>query len=67
MDLRCPHRKFAVLVKPSTTPGLIEMSCPSRWCGKKPGVVVIHRFDTSTGALVGTRAFKDPSSKENAQ
>ena len=60
MDLRCPHRKFGVLVQPSVTPGLVEMSCPSRWCGKAPGVVVIHRFNTATGQLVSTRSFKEP-------
>lgn len=61
MDLRCPHRKFAVLAQPSKDAGLVEMSCPSRWCGKQPGVVVIHRFDTSTGKLVGTRSFREPA------
>lgn len=60
MDLRCPHRKFGVLVVPSEGEGLIEFSCPSRWCGKRAGVVVLHKFNTSTGLMVGTRSFKEP-------
>lgn len=61
MDLRCPHRKFGELLKPSKDSGLLEVSCPSRWCGRVPGVVVRHTFDTSTGKLVGTRSFKEPA------
>lgn len=64
MDLRCPHRKFAVLIVPSTSKGLVEVACSSRWCGKKPGVAVRHTFDTSTGQLVGTRSFREPETKE---
>jgi len=60
VDLRCRHRKFGVLLKPSRDKGIVEFLCPSRWCGRKPGVVILHTFDTSTGKLVGTRAFKDP-------
>lgn len=64
MDLRCPHRKFAVLSRPSRDAGMIEVSCPSRWCGKEPGVVVIHRFNTATGQLVSTRSFKEPAKEK---
>ena len=60
MVLRCPHRKFGEMKRPSADVGLLEVSCPSRWCGKVPGVVVLHTFDTSTGALVATRAFREP-------
>ena len=60
MDIRCPHRKFGEVIVPSIDPGQIEVSCPSRWCGRVPGVVVLHTFNTSTGQLVGTRSFKDP-------
>lgn len=63
MDLRCKNRKFGVLLRPSKDPGVVEFSCVSRWCGRKPGVVVLHTFDTSTGELVGTRAFKEPKKK----
>ena len=60
MVLRCPHRKFGELTQPSGDTGLLEVSCPSRWCGRVPGTVVLHTFDTSTGALVATRLFREP-------
>lgn len=60
MDLRCPHRKFGVIVRPSTDEGLVEIACPSRWCGKREGVTVLHAFSTRTGALILTRRFKNP-------
>lgn len=63
MNLRCPLRKHAVLIRPSKDPGLIEIACPSRWCGREPGVVVLHRFDTSTGDLVETILYREPTRK----
>lgn len=60
MILRCPHRKFGELIRPSADAGLMEVSCPSRWCGKALGVVVLHTFNTHTGELVATRAFREP-------
>lgn len=61
IDLRCPHRKFGVLVEPSTSDGLVEVTCPSRWCGRREGVVVLHTFNTRTGELVRTRQYKQPT------
>jgi hypothetical protein len=40
--------------------GLLEVSCDSRFCGKEPGVVVLHRFKPETGELVETLKFKAP-------
>jgi hypothetical protein len=63
MDLRCPHRKHAALLKPSADEGLVEFSCSSRWCGKREGVVVRHVFSTKTGQLVSTKHYRQPELK----
>jgi len=61
MELRCPHRKFGEVTVPATNPDAqIEVACPSRWCGKRAGVVILHTFNTSTGELLATRQFKSP-------
>lgn len=60
VDLSCESKKHAVLV----APGIIEVKCSSRFCGAKSGVVVLHRFDTTTGALVGTTRYKTPLTKD---
>jgi len=60
IELRCAHRKFGNLRRPSGDAGLVEMLCSSRWCGHAQGVIVLHTFDTSTGSLVETRAFREP-------
>jgi hypothetical protein len=58
MELRCPHRKFGELTTPTRDVGEIEVSCPSRWCGKRPNVTVLHVFSTRTGELLSTRQFR---------
>jgi hypothetical protein len=55
MELRCQHRINAVI-----DGDVIEISCRSRLCGKRPGVVVIHRFSVTTGKLIETKRFRDP-------
>jgi hypothetical protein len=60
MDLRCPAKKHAELLTPSTDEGVIEVKCRSRWCGAESGVVVTHQFNTSTGELMGTKKFRQP-------
>ncbi|WNO26246.1 hypothetical protein SEA_FULCRUM_24 [Gordonia phage Fulcrum] len=40
--------------------GQIEVACNSRYCGKGPGVTVLHRFDPESGALLETKRFKTP-------
>jgi hypothetical protein len=55
MELRCSSKMHGRLIEG----GLFEVSCGSAFCGKKPGVVVLHRFDITTGKLVETKRFKD--------
>lgn len=59
MDLRCEAKKHGEL-----DDGLVEIKCSSRFCGAGSGVVVIHRFDASTGELRETLRFKDPARKK---
>lgn len=37
----------------------VEIACRSTKCGKRPGVVVIHRFDMSTGECVSTKRYQE--------
>lgn len=53
---RCVSRRHFEIVGET-----LEVKCSSRWCGKVPGVVVIHVFDPSTGELLETKKFRDPS------
>lgn len=55
MDMRCNSKMHGRL----TDDGLFEVSCGSAFCGKKPGVVVLHRFNVKTGELVETKKYKD--------
>jgi hypothetical protein len=54
-ELRCGSKKFGEVVDGHT----VEVKCDSRFCGAKPGVIVLHKFDLSTGLLVETTRFKD--------
>ena len=54
MEMRCEHKLHGIVVD-----GLVEVKCRSQLCGHRPGVVVIHKFDGMTGALVETKRFKD--------
>lgn len=59
MEARCDYGLLffrAVEVEGET---LIEVKCRSSYCGKEPGVVVLHRF-TVNGVLHSTQRFKDP-------
>lgn len=58
MDLRCPSKKHGEI-----DDSYVEIKCSSRFCGAGPGVVVIHRFDATTGELRETLQFKDPTRK----
>jgi len=60
MDLRCQGGLAARV----TDEGLVELPCKSRWCGKRPGVVILHRFNPKTGELVETLKFKAPPTQE---
>ena len=54
MQMRCPHKLHGIV-----DGDVIEVKCGSSLCGSRSGVVVIHRFDSSTGELVGTKRYKD--------
>lgn len=56
-ELRCPSKIHALLVDEHT----IEIKCDSRFCGAKPGVVVLHRWNTETGKFLKTLKYKDPN------
>lgn len=56
-DLRCDSDKLLGRLDE----GLIELRCRSRWCGYRPGVVIIHRFSAVTGLLIDTKQYQNPS------
>jgi hypothetical protein len=60
MDIRCPNKLHGILDESGE---VIEIKCKSRWCGYRPGVVVVHKFSTKDWALVDTRVFRDPDQK----
>lgn len=55
MELRCHNKMHGRL----TDSGLLEVMCGSKFCGKVPGVVILHRFNLETGELVETLRYKD--------
>ena len=57
MDLRCDNKKHGELLEDDH---LIEVKCNSRFCGAAAGVIVLHYFNTTTGALVRTKTFTEP-------
>jgi hypothetical protein len=63
IELRCGKRLHGIL----TDDGVLEISCRSALCGHRDGVVVIHRFDTLTGELIGTTEYKDASELRREQ
>lgn len=63
VELRCPNK----ILHGVLGPGWIEQKCRSARCGAKPGVVVIHRFDTASGDLLETKLYKDPTNREGGQ
>lgn len=60
MELRCLSKKFGELTQPSNDEGHLSVMCPSRWCGRRENVTVLHVFSTSTGELLSTRQFRTP-------
>jgi hypothetical protein len=64
VELRCDSKKHAELVIPTADEGLVEFRCASRWCGAMSGVIVLHRFSTSSGKLVQTNRYQQPPIKE---
>jgi hypothetical protein len=56
IDLHCGNKLHGRLLED----GLLEINCDSRFCGKEPGIVVLHRFKPETGELVETLKYKAP-------
>lgn len=60
MELRCEHTMHGVLIDDGT----LEVKCKNNRCGARSGVIVMHKFDLSTGKLISTKRFADPIRKE---
>jgi hypothetical protein len=58
VDLRCPGKKHAVVVEPST--GVVEIKCDSQVCTRRPRRVILHRWNLATGELKETISYRDP-------
>lgn len=56
MDVRCQAGKLHAVLGD----GWIEIRCHNKWCGHRPGTVVIHRFDVTTGELIQTKKYAQP-------
>jgi hypothetical protein len=61
VDLRCDGKLHG-----RVEDTVFEVTCKSRFCGWKPGVVVLHRFSVVSGELINTRLFKNPDGRSNA-
>lgn len=67
-ELRCGGNILHGLVVDEEEPkaqGVIEFRCRSQFCGKRAGVVVLHRFDLSTGECV-THRYLEPNHTEGS-
>jgi hypothetical protein len=56
MKLRCDS---GVLFGEVIEDTVVEFRCRNRRCGYEPGVLVLHRFDIRTGAVTGTKVYRD--------
>ena len=61
MELRCDTGKVLFGNVSEGATGTIDVSCRGKWCGKAPGVVVVHRFDLATGEVIKTEKFSEPN------
>jgi hypothetical protein len=61
VDLRCPAGSLYGRVTDGE--GTVEVKCKRRWCGYRPGVVVLHTIDLKTGNMVSTKKFAEPRNK----
>lgn len=55
-QLRCGSGTLFAEVLEAT---VVEVRCRNRRCGYEPGVLVLHKFDTTTGTVLGTRRYRD--------
>jgi hypothetical protein len=45
---------------------VLEVKCRHRRCGARPGVVVLHTFNLSSGDLIRTERYADPSTRKDS-
>lgn len=65
-ELRCEGNKLHGMVEEDPKPaGIVEFRCDSKFCGKRAGVVVLHRFDLSTLEIF-TRRYLEPPTRERS-
>jgi len=62
MELRCDAKLHGILRNRT-----LEVKCDSRFCGHRPGVVVLHTFDLESGELISTERYKTPLLREKEQ
>lgn len=55
-ELRCRQKLHGIIHDGQ----IMEVVCKSKFCGSRPGVTVLHRFDLQTGELRDTKVFKTP-------
>lgn len=68
-ELRCDGNVLHAMVVDEDEPkpqGLIEFRCKSKFCGREPGVIVLHRFDLETGGY-DTHRYKEPPTMERSK
>lgn len=58
-ELRCQGNIFHGLIVDGDAKGTLEIRCRSKFCGKSPETIVLHRFDLSDGSYV-TKVYKEP-------
>lgn len=67
-ELRCPGNKLHGMVEDDPKPhGIVEFRCDSKFCGKVPGNVVLHRFDLSTTEISTRRYLEPPTPTERSK
>lgn len=58
-ELRCQGNKLFGMVVEGEATGILEVKCPSRFCGKTEDTVVLHRFNLGNGSY-DTRRYREP-------
>lgn len=63
MELRCEGTLYGRL----TDNRWLEVKCKRRRCGFKPGIIILHTIDTTTGKVTRTKIFAEPKRKKENQ
>lgn len=59
-DLRCDGTLYGRL----TDDRWLEVKCKRRVCGYRPGLVILHTIDITSGEVVSTKKFAEPTNKK---